>query len=75
MNRKQRMQNRDTARDLSDSNFEAALPDGLYMGKTRLDLYCYCDSCEYRMEWEGTPEEFADPNTYKMCGGSPRCRP
>lgn len=74
MNRKQRMQNRETARDLADWIYELGLPDGLYMGAGR-SLYCYCTNCDYRMDWEGTPEEFADDRYYKLCGGSPRCCP
>lgn len=73
MNRQQREQNRRTARVLAEEVFEAKLPDGLthYRGKLLFD----CEGCGRECEWNGTPEDFADPDAIKLGGCSPRCCP
>lgn len=73
MNRRQREQNRRTARDLAQEVFEANLPDGLtlYRGKLLYD----CERCDRECEWHGTAEDFAAPDAIKLGGCTERCCP
>lgn len=74
MNRDQRMRNRDTARALTEEVFEINLPYGLTVDRFKC-LYYDCEGCGRECQWEGTPEEFADPDAVRLGGCSPRCCP
>jgi hypothetical protein len=73
MNRIQRNKNRETARQLSEYVFEATLPDGLTIKDGA--LHYECASCGNSREWYGTPDDFADPDAIKLCGGTQWCLP
>lgn len=73
MNRKQRNQNRATAKALADEVYEANLPLGLRLSGG--ELRYKCPRCESDRQWYGTPEDFADPDTTKLCGGTQWCLP
>lgn len=73
MNRNQRNQNRATARDLAEEVLEMNLPHGLSLRGGKLTYEC--SGCRTDREWCGTPEEFADPDSIKACGGTQWCIP
>lgn len=52
---------------------EKELPDGLWMNNGSMTYTC--PRCENDREWYGTVEDFEDPDSVKLCGGTQWCIP